>query len=404
MKGIKWRPLGLAFFCIATFMVFSGSSPLERVEADASAPNLHFFPVAGRPGASVGPPLPVPEIFSASPPLNLTAIENQLQNNGLELGLNKMGFHIGAGGNREGLDEWMTEQDADGIPFFLKSADDAGPIFQAQELRRASGVEHTLVFRRTGTLFDVPNYNLAPNQAAAEHWARHMAAWPPELDPALVWIETINEVDKNRSEWLAEFAIETAHLALNDGFRWAAFGWSSGEPEPAHWRGPKMRQFLQLASQHPNDLAVALHEYSYEASDIGNAYPYLVGRFQELFQIADDYGIERPTVMITEWGWEYQTIPLPADALSDIQWAAWLYAAYPQVKGAAIWYLGPGFGGISNQTQLLIAPMSDYARGNYFGVTPGIGVITPELFPPPQPHAAWSHWPTSIDNHNASSR
>jgi hypothetical protein len=50
----------------------------------------------------------------------------------------------------------------------------------------------------------------------------------------------------------------------------------------------------------------------------------------------------------------------------DLPWAASLYAAHPEVKGAAIWYLGPGFGGIANQAQQYIAPMTEYALRNYF--------------------------------------
>jgi hypothetical protein len=50
----------------------------------------------------------------------------------------------------------------------------------------------------------------------------------------------------------------------------------------------------------------------------------------------------------------------------DLPWAAELYAPYPQVKGAAIWYLGAGFGGIANEAQQLIAPMTEYALQNYF--------------------------------------
>ncbi|MFS8631384.1 MAG: hypothetical protein LOD92_09565, partial [Bacillales bacterium] len=59
---------------------------------------------------------------------------------------------------------------------------------------------------------------------------------------------------------------------------------SSGEPEPQHWETPAMLRFLRLAAQHPDRLAIALHEYSYQVENIGNIYPYLVGRFQFLFE------------------------------------------------------------------------------------------------------------------------
>jgi hypothetical protein len=101
-----------------------------------------------------------------------------------------------------------------------------------------------------------------------------------------------------------------------------------------------------------------------------------------LFDICDRHDIPRPTVMITEWGWEYNSVPDVSTALTHLKWAAWLYAAYPEVKGAAIWYLGPGYGGIANQTQQLIAPLTNYSLSNYFIVTPGKRVVDPQTFQP----------------------
>jgi hypothetical protein len=309
-----------------------------------------------------------------------------------ELVLNKIGFHTGTYGNTAGLDEWMASLDAAGIPIFLKSVDNAEPLYKAQLLGKASGVPHTLVFRRsTGKFsdanYDVPNYNLEPKDAAQAHWRLHRNEFPPELDPSLVWIETVNEVDnKGRSEWLAEFALETAKLAIADGFKWAAFGWASGTPEPEHWEGPAMLDFLKFAGNYPDQVAIALHEYSYIVDDIGAGYPFLLGRFQELFTICDEHGINRPTVLITEWGWQYRNVPEPAVAIADIQWASWLYAGYPQVKGAAIWYLGGNFGTIDDQTQKLIAPVQEYSLKNYFHRPPGIGLIDPGLYHPSRSH------------------
>jgi hypothetical protein len=68
--------------------------------------------------------------------------------------------------------------------------------------------------------------------------------------------------------------------------------------------------------------------------------------------------------------------------MEQIAWASWLYAAYPQVQGAALWYLGPGFGGISEQARLLIEPVREYVLHNYFAVEPGWGRIDVTLFQP----------------------
>lgn len=308
-------------------------------------------------------PLPSP---TPIPTLDFSALRTSLQAQGQTLQTVKMGFHTSLGGNQEGLTDWMSRLDEAGVPFFLKSVDNAEPLFRAQEMMAQSGVPHTLVYRRTGNGYDVPRYDLPPAEAAQLHWQLHRDVFPPELDPSVVWIETINEPDKSRAEWLAEFALTTAELALADGFKWAAFGWASGEPEPADWQSPAMVRFLALAGQHPDRLAIALHEYSYLVDDIRHEFPYKVGRFQQLFAAADANGLPRPTVLITEWGWTYQNVPAPEQAMADLAWAAELYAPYPQIKGAAIWYLGPGYGDIDNQTQRLIAPLTLYTLTHYF--------------------------------------
>jgi hypothetical protein len=348
----------------------------------AVADHQAYLPFIARPVAEGA--LPPPQPHSGTPPLNFPAIRQSLNQQGLELAHNKIGFHTGVGGNTNGLYDWMQALDAARVPIFLKSADNAAPLYAAQQLMQASGVPHILVFRRTGPAYDVPDYALPPQTAAREHWQRHKDAWPPELDPSLVWIETVNEPDKNRAEWLGLFAQETARLALADGYKWAAFGWSSGEPEPYHWESPAMLDFLGMVGRNPSRLAISFHEYSFTIERIGVGYPYLIGRFQALFQVCDRHGIPRPPVFISEWGWEYNHVPEPEIAMSHIEWAAWLYAAYPQVRGVAIWYLGGYFGEIHNETQRLIAPVTDYSLSHYFAFTPGQGTVDPYLFVPPQ--------------------
>lgn len=343
-----------------------------------------FLPIAIGPPATATPtasPTPPP---TPTPVIDFPAVRAELNSQGQELGFVKIGFHVGPGGNRDGLGEWMRRLDAAGVPFFLKSVDDAGPLLEGIQLAEQSGLPHTLVYRTTGDHLDVPDYSLPATEAARRHWEVHKAAFPPELDPSRVWLETINEVDANRSEWLAEFALATAQMAMTDGYRWAAFGWASGEPEPTDWESPAMLEFLRLAAANPDRLAVALHEYSYTINEIGHEYPYKVGRFQQLFEVVDRHGIPRPTVLITEWGWEYQNVPPVDQAIADIAWAANLYAPYPEILGAAIWYLGPGFADIADQAQRLIGPVTDYTLGNYFVIPlpPAIAPIEPGRYQP----------------------
>jgi hypothetical protein len=288
---------------------------------------------------------------------------------------NVIGFHVGPGGNLTGIGDWMRRLDAAGIPFFLKSADNYGPLFEAANITRASGVPHTLVFRLTtfgqkdGFQYDVPDYDLPPAESAARHWQHTLAKLPPEFDKELVWVEPINEIDKDRSDWLGHFAAEIAQLALQDGYKVTLFGWSSGEPEPEHWQTEGMRRYLTMCAQQPDRLAVALHEYSYTLDDIRDQFPFKLGRFQALFDACDAMNLARPTVHITEWGWTHEEVPDVTTALADIEDIANLYAQHPQIKGAAIWYLGADFGGIANLAQQLIGPLTDFTLAKRFTVS-----------------------------------
>jgi hypothetical protein len=145
-----------------------------------------------------------------------------------------------------------------------------------------------------------------------------------------------------------------------------------------------MLQFLRLAAANPDRLAIALHEYSFLPDDIGHEYPFKVGRFQQFFQLLDQNGIPRPTVLITEWGWAYQDIPSVPVALEHIAWASRLYAPYPEIKGAAIWHLGCCFADVADQTQRLIQPLTEYALGNYFAIPlpPEQAPIEPDVYRP----------------------
>jgi hypothetical protein len=49
-----------------------------------------------------------------------------------------------------------------------------------------------------------------------------------------------------------------------------------------------------------------------------------------------------------------------------LPWAAELYAPHREIQDAAIWYLGSGWGGIDQETQQLITPLTDYAKQKYF--------------------------------------
>lgn len=288
---------------------------------------------------------------------------------------NKIGFHTSVGGNPRGIGDWMRALDAADIPFFIKAADSMTGLFDAQQIVRArqGAVPHTLVFRRSvhdGEDYDVPDYNKEPEAAAAEHWAKHKSRFPPELDPKLVWIETINEPRKEVpwADWLGHFAYYSAEIARADGYRFSAFGYSTGTPDEGAWDTDGMLRYLEYCQQHPHQASVALHEYSLVEDDIWFMRGDLVGRFEKLFQACDRHKIKRPYVLITEWGWTHERVPGEDEAIRHIREVGELYGRYPEILGAAIWYLGPGFGGIANLAQKLIQPVTDFTLQHTFAL------------------------------------
>lgn len=305
----------------------------------------------------------------------------------------KIGFHAGApGGNMTGIGDHFQDLDSAGIPVFLKSVDNYGPIFELSQLARQSGINHHMIYRLStvgqndGYDYDVPDYNLPPQLAAELHWQETVDKLPPEFNKQLVWVEPINEVDKNRSEWLASFALSISLIANGQGYKVSLFGWSTGEPEPNHWSGDMMLDFLAYCGHNPNKAAVSLHEYSLSMTGLDYNYPSLVGRFKVLIDICNSNNIPPVTIHITEMGWTHDNVPVVASAMSDLEWVNEVYNVYQNVIGAAIWYLGPGFSNIANKTQPLIEPVTQFALQ-----------LGPPTDLPPIPPPGNAVWETVID-------
>jgi murein DD-endopeptidase MepM/ murein hydrolase activator NlpD len=316
-------------------------------------------------------------------------------------GYQKIGFHVSVGGNRTGIGDYYRALDQASIPINLMSADDYGACKEVADISRASGVPHVVAYRLTtrgqndGFDYDVPLYGSDPGSAARIHWQAVVAKLDPEFDKEKVWIVIWNEIDHEQSDWLGEAAYEYSQLTREQGYKAAFFGFASGEPEYDDWETPGMRKFLEECAKYPHLLAVSLHEYSYSVEDIKNGLGYLIGRVgTHLYDACDGMQIARPTVLISEWGWEAEDVPEADQAVLDVDEIADLYSAFPQILGAHIWYLGPGFGGIANQVQPLIEPVTDltltYEPPNT--IPPG-----PEPPEPPEETLAQHIWRVTVD-------
>jgi len=292
----------------------------------------------------------------------------------------KVGFHAGVGGNRDGIGAYFSRLDAEGIPFSIKSVDDAGLAVEAARYARQSGVRHNIILRFTrpgGAIHDLPNFDLPPEQAAQEHWARVRSSIPPEIDPYkdLIWIEPTNEIDTHtKADWLGWFCYYIGRLGMADGYKIALAGFNAGQPEPEHWELEGFRLFLQDCAANPERLAVSLHEGKLGDMNAHPAtfYPHIIGRFTWLYEVVDQMGIGRPTTFISEWAWSYNDMPGVSPAMEDVEWLSELIARYPTVRGVFLWNLAAGsqWAGLWNKLQKLIVPITDYAVATRFEVVP----------------------------------
>jgi hypothetical protein len=309
-----------------------------------------------------------------------------LKNEAVSEKLYKIGFHTGPGGNRNGIGDYWKALDAAGIPAVLISVDDAGPCYELDLIAKASGVPHVNIYRVHVNIpgFDasVPDYSLDPYSAAKVWWETVYPYLPPELMDGFtsgrIWLIAGNELDKNRASWLGYWAHGVATRANSVGVSIAAFGWSSGEPEYDDWTTPGMAEYLRYCERHPNQAALALHEYSYTL-DLQDGIGYLIGRFEFIHDACYELGIDPLKILkfITEFGWTYTDIPSPGVAMDQMENIAILYNAHPDVKGAMVWYLGGGFSNIANQAQKLIVPVTE--RSLAWGYSP------PDPDPDPDP-------------------
>lgn len=277
------------------------------------------------------------------------------------------GFHtISGNGSYNQTRLFMEACEDAGVPFTAYCVDGTVSVYDAQEIVRGSVVPHNIIFRRnkfphTQSGDSAPDYSLSPQRVAEQHWLSHVKQWPKELDPSLVWGETANEWRKELewANWIGEFCYYTAQFALKAGWKWIGPGYASGTPEEGSWEQPWMIKFLKLCADYPEQLGVALHEYSYTIDNIHNMEPFLIGRFQQLYASCDKLGIARPTTFITEWGWEERNVPSLERGMQDIIEIGALYAKYPTLKGAVIWTLGANWGGIDQKLANYVEPLAD---------------------------------------------
>jgi len=276
-------------------------------------------------------------------------------------------FHAGSPADTTGMKDFQLKLASNGHAIFAKGADNAGIVYEAQEIAKQYPNEyHAFVYRITSFNFrggtDVPDYFSDPYLQAIAYWDEVDKRWPKELEKQTVYAEFPNEVDKNQSAWLGEFMYNVGLEAIRRGYKYCGPAWSSGEPEPEDWYD--FRRYLELCELYPDRLAVSLHEYTLDENvDLLSTEPWLIGRVRFLNMACDEMNISWPKVFITEGGWGSTKIPSDvSDGVGQLIDMLDLYLwAYPNVSGFAIWALDKDskFQSIYKQCQKYIAPLAE---------------------------------------------
>ena len=287
----------------------------------------------------------------------------------------KIGFHTGPGGIKQGLGAWEKKLNKAGQAFGMKAVDAYGPIFEALQIGREHGVENWLGFRFTRAAGkvsrEVPNYDVDPKIDAAELCQEVIDTLPPEFDKA-VWLEAINEPraqnkgddtmfeNMNACDYLGEWCLAAAKFLNAKGYKFMGPGFNSGEPgredfpvkdAVVQYSQPGMLKFLRYCAAHPDQAALAIHEYSWsnwkDGQTAADWYPGLWGRFEAAIAAADLNGIPRTfSIFVTEFGFAHRESPSGNSAHSYLDDRNRMTAPWPQLKYDASWSLQEGWGKI----------------------------------------------------------
>ena len=302
-------------------------------------------------------------------------------------------MHLDPTGGATGFGDAQRTIASAGVDLVALAVDTYGPLHETLAIADQYGVGATIVWRpnavgnQYGFNFDVPgnNYSMPVTEAAHKHYEMMNLVTPPEMDTVRAWRLYFNEPDKNQLPYIAKVSKLIAEKHIADGTRAVFMGLNAGEPEPAQWDDPAVIDFLRYVTQHPQQLAISLHEYSF-STNIQSEYPWLVGRFQKLQEACVRNGIDwnRLTIIVGEFGHgrDQGTFPGVNQAMNDIGWAAQLYGVHNNIRLVAFWLVSNNqeWGNLGQQTVPMIPQIAQAIVANKPYPTYNPGTIEP-----PQP-------------------
>ena len=289
-----------------------------------------------------------------------------------------VGFHDTVPSNANGIGDHFRALEEAGLPIIITSAGSYGPVREAQLI--TTHPKSICGWRsksdKWGKDIDVPHTD-GDNyiEEYDSYQARVLSVLPKDWLPDSI-LYVMNEVGRNKADGCARYALNIAPNLKEMGIRSMWFGWSAGTPESHHWESPDMLAFLRLCEAEPYWYGIAIHEYSYTVNSlidsVPHPYPWQTGRWRVLRDICIKHDIDFNKLMLCrkEFGWErgqgsHQAVPQPDEAIRQLD-AFMRLDKSPHIP-STIWYLGLGeFGEIGNQTQKLIAPVTNWTLNNKY--------------------------------------
>ena len=315
-----------------------------------------------------------------------------------------IGLQTSTTGRPQGIGEVIQELTQNNIAFFSASTDSFSILTDLQNARKQNpGVPHTGNFTPTGYVdlggdkkyhLSVPEYGKPHSEKlAVRHWDMVEKVVPIKRDGETdspidwenpcIWVSTWNEIREyvgwfkkgdekeepeqpvlgyeGSADLIGWQAYEIGKEAVKRGYRWAAFGFSGGNPEEGFWEAPGVLAYLKLCHENPEQLGIALHEYSLTDTILNR--PDHIGRFKQLHEACDRHNLRRPVIQFKEFGW--RDIKIPDDkkvAMDELIEVAQMYMEHPNIHGAAIWTVQKWQGsGIRHQVAALIPHLRDAA-------------------------------------------
>ena len=267
------------------------------------------------------------------------------------------GFHTATVCYCDGIGDYLTDLAKSGNIIAAKCVDGTASLMDFQR-EIQNGAEGYGVYR---CLIDddVPPYGAPVDVVARNYLEKVNEAWPPELDKSIFYVEVMNEVDQNHSDWLGGLLYEISILFMEHGYNFCGPGWGPGQPELKNWCTLGMLKFLRLCSENPDRLAISLHEYAYD-NDMADTISFQMGRVIDMNLACRENRIVPPKVFVTEFGWSYQTAPSHQDGVPQIiDMLHWYIKNAPNVVAIFLWALdkNPNWADISKIINPYMTPL-----------------------------------------------